>query len=126
MIRRVKIPTITLVGVDGSAVGTGYSQPIAGRILAVHVNHSSGGGTTTDVTLATNEAPVQTILAKVDSATDAWYYPRIAVHDTAGAAVTYDGTRPIYEPQPVADIVKATIAQGDSAETVDITIIYEE
>jgi hypothetical protein len=126
MIRRVKIPTITTVGSNGSATGNDVTPiPIVGRILAVYIDYTSQPSTT-DVTLATIEAPVKTILTVTDTNSDGWFYPRTAVHSAAGAAVTYDGTRPIYDSVPVADIVKATVAQGDSAKTVDITIEYEE
>lgn len=127
-IRRVRIPQITTTGVDGSATGEGQTvAPVVGRVLAVHLNYSAGQAATTDVTLATLEAPVQTVLVKSNTATDAWYFPRVALHDAAdAAAVTYDGTNEIYESQPVCDVIKATIAQADGSETVDITILYEE
>ncbi len=125
MIRRVKIPTITTTGANGSAAGTGDSPVIDGRVLAVHIDFTSEPNTT-DITLATLEAPAQTILTVTSSNTDGWRYPRTAVQDATGAAVTYDGTRPIYEPLAVVGVVRATVAQGDGSGTIDITIIYEE
>lgn len=126
-IRRVKIPTITTTGSDGSATGTGTSPVISGRILAVHIAYSTGQENTTDVTLATIETPVQTVLVKANSDTNTWYFPLVAASNAAdGAAITYDGTRPIYVSQPISDQVKATIGGADSGETIDITILYEE
>ena len=127
MIRRVKIATITLVGADGSAAGNAQTPaPVVGRVLAIHINHSSGGAATSDVTIATVESPTTTILTITDSATDAWYYPRAQVHGVTGTALTMDGTRLLVESLAVSDYIKATVAQGDSAETVDVTILYEE
>lgn len=125
-IRRVKIPTITTVGANGSAAATVYSgAPLVGRILALYIDFTNQPATT-DVTITTNEAPVQTIYAKTDANTDGWFYPRVPMTDTAGAAVTYDGTHAIYESIPVCDILKVVVAQGDSNKTIDITVIYEE
>lgn len=127
MIRRVKIPTITTAGADGSATGTGQTPaPVVGRVLAVHIDYSAGQEATTDVTIATVETPTVTVFAKADSDTDTWYYPRTKIQDDAGADVTYDGTNEVYEAVAVADYLKATIAQADNGETVNITIVYEE
>lgn len=124
MIRRVQV-TVPTTGSNGSAIGSAATQPIVGEILAVHLDYTSEPNTT-DVTVATVAAPTQTILTVANSNADGWKYPRVAVHDTAGAAATYDGTNEIYEPQAVADQVIVSVAQGDNAGTVVATIIYEE
>lgn len=123
---RQKSVVVTTTGSDGSAEGTGYTEPICGKILAVHLDFSSGQAATTDTTITTTKAPVRTIHVETDSATDVWRQPRIPVHDTAETALTYDGTRPIVDTIPIADIVKVAVAQADNNETVTVTILYEE
>ena len=101
-------------GANGSATAnTTTAQIISGRVIAVYIkyNDSPPAGTTI-ATIATANVtyPGQTVLSVVNSATSGWKFPRVALHDTAGAAVTYDGTRPIYDAQPIHDNVKVTIS----------------
>jgi hypothetical protein len=49
----------------------------------------------------------------------------VALHDTAGAAVTYDGTRPIYDAQPIHDNVKVTISGANAADNIDVWLMVE-
>lgn len=127
MIRVVKVPQITTVGTDTNAVGTDYTPiPIVGKILSINIDYSAGQAVGTIVTITTVKAPVRTILTRTASATDGWFSPRMPLHDAAAAAVLYAATFPIYEPFPVADIIKVAVTAADSAETVDVTIVYEE
>ena len=127
MIRQILLGTIISAGEDGSAAGSvTSSRPIAGRILAVHADYSAGQAATTDLVIATTHAPVVTILTLADNKTDGWYYPRVQVHGVTGTALTLDGTRALVEPMPICDYVSATVAQGDGAETVAVTLIVEE
>jgi len=117
------------VGANGSATSSiTTGQSISGRILGVYVkyNDSPPAGTTT-ATVATNNVnyPGQTIISIVNSATSGWFFPRVAVHSNAGAAVTYDGTRPIYEAQPVHDNLKITISGANAADNIDVWILVE-
>jgi hypothetical protein len=98
-----------------------------GRLLAAYVkyNHSPPAGTT-DVTIATagtNGAPANTLLTITDAATDGWFYPRHTVHDEAGAAITYDGTREVHEAPPIFDKVTVTIAQANAADNIDVWLL---
>jgi hypothetical protein len=128
MIRQINFDLITTAGADGSATGSATTPGvIAGKVLAVHVNYTNQPSTT-DVTIATVHAPVVTILTLTSANTDGWFYPRTAVHDATGGALTFDGTEPIAEPVPVCDQVKVTVAQGDGAggdETVAVSMIVE-
>ena len=107
------------VGSNGSATSSiTTGQMITGRVVAAYVkyNGSPPAGTTT-ATIATNNAnyPGQTVLSIVNAATSGWFFPRVAVHSNAGAAVTYDGTRAIYDTQPVNDNLKITISGANAA-----------
>lgn len=123
---RQKSVTVTTTGADGSAVGTGYTEVIVGKILALYLDYSSGQANTTDVTITTTAAPVRTIHTETDSATDVWRQPRIPVHDVAETALTYDGTHPIVDLIPVSDTIKVAVAQADNNETVTVYVLYEE
>lgn len=124
MIRRIQ-KVFTTVGSNGSATVTDYMGPVVGKILSLYVDYTNEPATT-DVTITTTETPAQSIYAKTDSNTDAWVHPRVALTDTGGTAITYDGTRPIYGDIAVSDQLKVVVAQGDSAKTVAVTVIYEE
>lgn len=117
--------TFTTTGANGSAGITDYTPPIIGKIQSLYVDYT-GQPATTDVTITTTATPAQTIYTKTDSNTDAWVHPRVALTDTGGMAITYDGTRPIYGPIVVADQLKVVVAQGDGGASVTVTIIYEE
>lgn len=123
MIRTEKL-TVTTSGSNGNATGSGQTGVISGRILAVHIDFTSEPNTT-DVTIATAHAPILTFLTITSSNTDAWYYPRAQVHGLTGTALTFDGTRTVNEPVPVDDHISVTVAEGDNAGTVAVTILYE-
>lgn len=127
MIKEYRFRTITTAGADGSATGEDTSDyPIAGRFLSVNIAYSAGQENTCDVTIATVHTPVRTILTKSDNDTSLWVDPRHKVQDETGADVTYDGTNEVYEPVPVCDYIKVSVAGADNGETVDVTILYEE
>jgi hypothetical protein len=118
-------------GSAGSATAnaTGTAR-ICGEVYGVYVKYNdSPPAATTDVTIATLGTspfpPTVTILSLANAATDGWFYPRIALASTAGAAITYDGTRPIYGCIPVDDYIKVTIAQANSADNVDVWLLVD-
>lgn len=120
MIQQWKLDTIT-----GNNSATSQ-RPFSGRVIAVYVEYAVTPNVATDVTIATVNAPVKTILTLTDNVTSGWYYPRAQVHDAAGAGVTYDGTNEAYDTVPVADYIKATVAQGDNDQTLNVWILIEE
>lgn len=111
---------ITVTGANGAATGTTKSRPIMGRLLGVHIDYTSQP-ITADVTVATAGAgvPALTLLAVANNATDGWYFPRVAIHTTAGAAQT------IYDPAPVSDAIVASVAEGNAGSVV-VTLVFEE
>lgn len=116
---------VTCAGLAGAASGSGVTGLLNGKIKAVHLNYSATGAVTTDVTIATTTTPTQTILVRADSATDGWFYPRVAIHNTAAVAITYNGTHAVRDCIPVADTITVTVAENDPGETVTVTILYE-
>lgn len=129
MIQTYKLPTVTTTGSNGSATGSATStQVINGLLVAVYVDYTTQPSTT-DVTIATlgkGPAPAQTLLTVTDSNTDAWYYPRAALHSTAGAALLYaSGGTAVTGYLPIDDHVTVSVAQGDSAKTVDVYLLVE-
>ena len=117
---------VTTTGSAGSATGTGVSdEGLTGLLRAVHVDYTSMPATT-DVTISTTAAPTVTFLTLTNTNTDGWYYPMIAAHTNAGAAITYDGTRPIYTLFGINDIVTVSVAQADAlANAVIVTLLME-
>lgn len=109
---QVKVTT-GACGADGSASGnTTADEMVRGRVVAVYLDYAATLTTTADITLAPAGTPTENVLAKANSATDAWYYPRRAVHSSAGAAIEYANGYPIYEPFWVDDYLKLSVAQG--------------
>lgn len=116
--------TVNATGDDGSASGSATtSAVIAGQIMRIDVDYGSLT-TTTNITITqTNERVSNPIVAKADSATDATYYPSIILTDNAGAARTYDGTRPVVMPYVSADQLTIALVETTAATpavTVDI------
>lgn len=124
MIRHEQV-TLTLSGTSGN---TNTTNPVVGRVLAIHLDFGTGMAATADTTISTpgNGVPALTILAITDSATDAWYYPRHQVHGSTGTALTLEGTEPLVEAVPVADHINIAVAQGTDTKTLTVTILYEQ
>ncbi len=128
MIKKTRI-TVTTVGSDGSATGTGVSDVvIKGRIVRVDVNyHASAPGATTDLTLAqTNEDLAANIVSLTDTATDVVVYPTVQLTDNAGTARTMDGTRPLVDYYPVSDTLTATVSQSNALTGAAVLEVYYE
>lgn len=119
MIRTENVPTVT-----GNAT-VKSTHVINGCLLAVYVAYAVTPNAATDVTIATVNSPVKTLLTITDNATSGWYYPRYVVHSEAAAALTgtAGGDRTTH---PIDDYVSVTVAQGDNDQTVDVWLLYEE
>ena len=111
--------TVAVAGANGSATGSGKTRPITGLLLAVHVDYTTQPATA-DVTIATagSTAPALTLLTLADKNADGWFFPRQAIHNTAGAAQTQN------EIAPVADAVTVSVADGNAG-AVAVTLVYE-
>lgn len=107
-----RIRTITLsidtAGVAGSASGSAVSEHVEGFILDVDANYHASAPATTDLTVK-QTGRTENIIANTDSATDARWSPRAAVHTAAGAAVTNGHDR-----YPVNGTITASLAQSDA------------
>lgn len=118
------------VGSAGSATANASSTKlISGAVLGVYVKYNDSPPATTDVTIKTvgtsPAAPSLTFLTLTDANTSGYFYPRVQVHDTAGAALTYDGTRAQVIPPIIHDLVNITIAQANAADSVDVWLILQ-
>jgi hypothetical protein len=118
------------VATGGAGVATNNQTStviVHGKVLAIDVVYLDSPPATTDVTVATSgsRCPAKTLLTLTDGNTDVTKYPRAQVHNTAGTALTYDGTRVVAEPIPVDDYVKVTIAQADAADYVNVFITVD-
>ena len=120
-IQRIRIKS---GAIDASGDATAYSNPISGKILAVHVNYPTN---TCTVDLDTSgELKSQKILDLAAANTDVVYYPRTDVCDYAGAATPVYGTGFVV----VTDFVVhgkllLTIASGTADEEVTVDVIFE-
>jgi len=121
-IQRVRL-TGTIIA-DGSA--TAYSQPLAGKILAVQVNYPAAT-CTVDIDTDGEGGAAQKIIDLAAANTDATYYPRTPVCTYAGAQTIYwEGTNKVCEPFVVNGRLKLTVASGTDTQIVSVDIIYEE
>ena len=129
MIKKTRV-TVTTVGGDGVATGTGVTEVvIKGRIVRVDINfHASAPAGTTDLTLAqTNEDQAANIVSLTDTATDVTIYPTVQLTDNGGTGRTLEGSEPLVDYYPVSDTLTATVAQSNAlTDAVVLEIYYEE
>jgi hypothetical protein len=126
MIRQIPLSTITASGTNGSATGSlTTNETIAGKVIGIHIDYGAGQASTTDVVVST-VSPAVTILTVTDSATDAWYYPRVQVHGSTGSVLTYDGTRAVSNPIAINDRVTVSVTGANDEKTVQVTLVVEE
>ncbi len=125
MIDRVEI-VATCAGADGSAVGTGYSPHVQGKIQAVNVAYEGADPATTDVTLVDeNDPAAESIVTLADNATDAKIYPRRLLETNDGTDLTYEGTRKVYAPYVVHGRLKLSVAQANDEDVIRATVWLE-
>lgn len=125
-------PLNTGVAAGGAGIATANADSsviLTGLLMAVYVRYNdSPPAGTTDVILAAKgtNAPANTILTITDAATDGWFYPRHPVHDETGAGITYDGTREVHAPVPIADFVNAKIQGANNGDSADIWLLLDD
>ena len=126
MIDRVQFTTGAAAGDDGSATSTGYSSPIAGEILAVHVAYlDSPPAGTTDFTLSDEDDPAsESIISLTDTATDIKIYPRRVTEKNDGTDILYTTGEEVFEPYVVHGRLEATIAQANASDYCTVTVWY--
>ncbi len=66
-----------------------------------------------------------TMLTLTAANDDKAYYPRYAAHDNAGAAITYDGTRPIYVEGFLNGTLKLVVSAGGATKAGGCIVYYE-
>jgi hypothetical protein len=127
MIDRVQFTTGAAAGSAGSATATGYSAPVAGKVLAVHVDYvDSPPAGTTDFTLSDEDDPAsEAIISLSNTATDIKIYPRRVTEKNDGTDILYTTGEEVYEPYVVHGRLEATIAQANAGDSVTVTVWVE-
>jgi len=122
MIDRIQFSTAAAAGSAGSATATGYSAPVQGKVLAVHVDYQDSPPATTDFTLSDEDDPAsEAIVSLANANSDVKLYPRRQIESNDGTDLTYDGTRGVYEAYVVHGRLNATIAQADANDECIVT-----
>lgn len=107
---------------DSNGDATGYTNRVTGRILGiVYAKTDFANGVDFTITLDTTG---QAILTLTNQNSGAAFYPRVPVHDEAGAGATLDGTRAMRDCVVAADDrVKIVVAQGGNTKTGTVSVI---
>lgn len=89
---------------------------VNGKLLAVrYVKTDYADGIDVDITL---ESSGLALLSVDDMNASVTYYPRAELHDTAGVALTYDGTEPVPDTLPIGnERIKVIVASGGNTKT---------
>ena len=124
MIDRVQWSTGACVGGAGVSTATGYSTPVRGEVLAVHVDYvGSPPGATTDFTLSDEEDPIsESIISLTDQATDIKIYPERIVEKNDGTDWLYSSGEEVTRPYVVHGRLEATIAQANDDDYCVVTV----
>lgn len=126
MIRRVEFSTGAAAGVAGSATATGYTGPVMGKVLAVHVDYQDSPPATTDFTLSDEGDPAsEAIISLTDTATDIKIYPRRITEKNDGTDILYTTGEEVHEPYVVHGRLEATIAQANAGDSCQVTVWLE-
>lgn len=118
------------IAAGGAGIATNNATTtivVKGSIKGIYVDYLDSPPNTTDVTIATSGVihPAVTLLTLTNKNADGWFYPRVVSQSGLGVNVDYAATFPIYEPAPINDTVKVTIAQANNDDSVNIWILYE-
>jgi hypothetical protein len=108
---------------DGTA--TVYSGYVTGELYAIGItlDATTPPTNTVDITMTLDDTG-EAVLTLTNVAANAIYYPRVPVHDEAGAVATLDGTRKMRTPiLLIADRIKCVVAQGGDTKTAVLTFI---
>lgn len=121
-IHRITIAVTDAVGGDGVATATAKSATeIEGTIRAVYLEYIGTPPATTDVTIVeADKSPAVPILTATDYTTDGWLYPMAQAVNQSKTTITNQGATIV-----VNDYIRATIAQANADDGVNVTIVYE-
>src|SRR5688572_562788 len=116
---------VTTTSGAGASAGTPTTDvPVRGYIEAIQIVYTTQPATT-DVTIAEVGGMARTYLTITSANTNTVKYPRVQVHDTAGTALTLDGTRAsttrFINP---GEKVRVTVAEGDDATNAVVVRLY--
>lgn len=124
----MKLHQLPLMGITDSSgdVTITATIPSFGMLQAVEwVDGDLADGVDAVLSVTTNQSGVDyTLLTLTNANNDAWYYPRAAAHDNAGAGVTYDGTNEIYVNMVIAGTLKLVISSGGDTKTGGVVVYY--
>lgn len=115
--------TAVAQGAPGAAGGSALSTPVSGIVHKVRLEYGGSPPATTDVTLQDeNDTAAENIVNRTNSASNTTIYPRRQVQSAAGANLTYDGVRGVYENYLVCGRLKLTIAQANEGSSVTAVV----
>lgn len=121
MIRKV---TAAITTTSGGAA-TVYVGPVSGLVQALYVGQGTLAATS-DLTI-TDSGSGGPIITITDSSASAWYAPRMATCDVAGAASLYaSGGEPVEDRIPVDGEIKIVVAQGGNTTSGTVTFFVME
>jgi len=116
MIERVEIEA-SCTGADGSAGAVAFSAPVAGEVLAVNVSYVGDDPATTDVSLTDENDPAgELIVNRANVAADVKLYPRRALNDNVGGALT------VYGEYVVHGRLKLVAAQANNGDKIKAVV----
>lgn len=120
MLRRRSL-TLTAAGEAGSATASG-SLSLDGlkRVVAVGLDYT-GLPATTDVTIVAAGPLATGVLTRISTVTDAVFYPVVPASKAADGSASA-----LTEVSPVAERLTVTLAQGDPAGTLTVTVVTDE
>lgn len=115
---------VVAVTVNASGAATSYSEVLNGKLIAVqYVKDDFADGVDFTITAETSGLGIWTDTNINASET---VFPMTAAHDNTGAAITYDGTRPVYVPIPLCnERVKIMVASGGTSTSGTFNILVE-
>ena len=129
MIRTYDTGNIVPAGAAGSATGAFAVGPIDGEVLAVHVDYDAACAATTVVAVSAasngGNPAVPILTTPAGKASQTWY-PRVALCDVTGAAVTFDGAHGQVGRIPVAgDYVYVAVTAANPTAPVRVFLTVE-
>lgn len=117
----IKLDVTTDASGDGTATATVRSCAKLYAVEWVKDGFDDGVDATLSVTSANSGNSVD-LLTLTNANSSAYYYPRAAAHDEAGAGATFDGTNEIYVCPVVVGTLTLTIAEGGNAKSGSMVV----
>ena len=111
---------VSTTGVAGSASGTTVLALPLCELVAIYLDFHASAPATTDTTISSPGNPAAlTLLTVSNSATDAWKYPSVNLHDNTGAAITG-----AYAPPIIHGNLSVALAQCDALTDALVATVY--